>query len=87
MTSSSSKDCSHGASQGRLYGKSAWCSTTFSNTEYIQVDLGRVKTVTGIATQGDQAQDKWVTSYNLVYSFNSGIWFNYTERDITKVIS
>jgi hypothetical protein len=87
MTSSSSSDNSHSASRGRLYGGWSWCSSTTSNTQYIQVDLGQVKTVTGIATQGDKTLDKWVTSYKVSYSFGKGVWFEYKDAASTKVLS
>jgi hypothetical protein len=85
MTSSSSSDNSHIASRGRLYGGSSWCSSTTSNTEYIQADLGQVKTVTGIAAQGDNSLNKWVTSYKVSYSFDNRYWYEYKERQVTKV--
>ncbi|KAK3754635.1 hypothetical protein QZH41_014922, partial [Actinostola sp. cb2023] len=87
MTSSSSSGNSHVASRGRLYGSSSWCSSTTSNTEYIQVDLGQVKTVTGIATQGDATQDKWVTSYKVSYGFSDGVWYEYKEGQVTKIFT
>ncbi|KAK3715659.1 hypothetical protein QZH41_020735 [Actinostola sp. cb2023] len=87
MTSSSSSNNSHDASRGRLYGSSSWCSSTASNTEYIQVDLGQVKTVTGIATQGDPTQDKWVTSYKVSYGFSDGVWYEYKEGQVTKIFT
>ncbi|XP_020914078.2 discoidin, CUB and LCCL domain-containing protein 1 [Exaiptasia diaphana] len=83
MTSSSSLDISHAASRGRLYGNSSWCSSSSSNISYIQVDLGRVKTVTGIATQGNPSRDIWVKSFILRY-FRSGLWHSYKEGKATK---
>jgi hypothetical protein len=84
MTSSSSSN-SHSASRGRLYGGWSWCSSTTSNTEYIQVDLRQVKTVTGIATQGDKMLDKWTQTYKVRYSFDNRYWNEYAERQVTKV--
>uniref|UniRef100_A0A6P8GYK1 Uncharacterized protein LOC116286842 n=1 Tax=Actinia tenebrosa TaxID=6105 RepID=A0A6P8GYK1_ACTTE len=87
ITSSSSLDNSHAASHGRLYGSSSWCSSSSSNTEYIQVDLGEAKTVTGIATQGDKDLDKWVTSYKMGYSFDNRYWYKYKEEKLIKVFN
>ncbi|KAK3738382.1 hypothetical protein QZH41_017221 [Actinostola sp. cb2023] len=88
MTSSSSSNNSHDASHCRLYGSSSWCSSTTSNTEYIQVDLGQVKTVTGIATQGNPTQDKWVKSYKVSYGFSDGVdRYEYKEGQFTKIFS
>ena len=43
----------------------------------LQVDLGQVKTVTGVATQGDPSSDKWVKTYFISYSYDSLSWLNY----------
>ncbi|XP_031554030.1 lactadherin-like [Actinia tenebrosa] len=85
ITSHSSSDDYHTAPRGRLYGNSSWCSSNTSNSEYIQVDLGQIKTVTGIATQGDKALDKWVTSYKVRYSFDNRYWNEYKEGQFSKV--
>ncbi|XP_048579427.1 receptor-type tyrosine-protein phosphatase S isoform X3 [Nematostella vectensis] len=71
---SSSNDGAYTASAGRLYGGSSWCNSTSANTEYLQVDLGGVKTVTGVATQGSRTQSKWVTRYVIKYSFTGTEW-------------
>ncbi|XP_031551983.1 uncharacterized protein LOC116289233 [Actinia tenebrosa] len=77
MTSSSNLDSDHTASHGRLYGSSAWCSSTSSNTQYIQINLGQVMTVTGIATQGVHTMDKWVRTYTISYSTDGNLWSTY----------
>ncbi|XP_031554820.1 uncharacterized protein LOC116291753 isoform X2 [Actinia tenebrosa] len=77
MNSSFHLDNNHTASHGRLYGSSSWCSSTLSNTQYIQINLGQVVTVTGIATQGDHTMDKWVTTYTISYSMDGNLWNTY----------
>jgi len=57
MHASSEVDASHAAGFGRLYGSSSWCSALSSSSEYLQVDLGQMMTVTGVATQGDATSD------------------------------
>ncbi|XP_031557770.1 uncharacterized protein LOC116294321, partial [Actinia tenebrosa] len=84
LTSSSSSDNFHAASRGRLYGSSSWCSQTIGNNEYIQVDLGQVKTVTGIATQGNPHMNAWVTSYKVGYSFDNRYWNEYKQGQVVK---
>ncbi|XP_020911637.1 receptor-type tyrosine-protein phosphatase F, partial [Exaiptasia diaphana] len=79
VTASSSSDNSHDASDGRLYGDASWCSSTSSNSEYIQIDFGKMATLTGIATQGDHTDDKWVKTYILKYSFDGIQWNDYKE--------
>jgi hypothetical protein len=44
-----------------------------------------VKTVTGIATQGDKIVDKWVITYKVDYSFDERVWFEYKEGATAKV--
>ena len=78
MASSSRLNNTHTSSHGRLYGATSWCSSTSSVNEYIQVDLGQVKTVTGIATQGDPTNDKWIKTYTIRYSLNGNSWNDYT---------
>ena len=79
MTSSSHSDANHTAAFGRLYGDFSWCSNTQANTEYLQVDLGKIATLTGIATQGDKIEDEWVKTYTLKYSINGSTWTEYKE--------
>jgi len=79
MTSSSQLDSAHAARFGRLYGDASWCSKVQSNTEFLQVDLGKMVTLTGIATQGDKTMDKWVKTYTLKYSIDGSVWADYKE--------
>ena len=76
INASSRLDSSHGASFGRLYGSSSWCSSSASPSAYLQIDLGQVKTVTGVATQGNPSSDKWVTNYNIGYGYNGKTWIS-----------
>ncbi|XP_028513073.1 uncharacterized protein LOC110232869 [Exaiptasia diaphana] len=86
MTSSSKADNSHDASDGRLYGDASWCSSTSSNSEYIQIDFGKIITLTGIATQGDHTMDKWVKTYNIKYSIDGIQWNDHREGGNTAKI-
>jgi len=82
LTSSSN---SNNPSRGRLYADSSWCSVTTSSSEYVQVDLIRVTTVTGVALQGNPSAEKWVTSFIMSYSYSVNQWYNYTDGQVTKV--
>ena len=75
MRASSEVDASHAAGFGRLYGSSSWCSALSSSSEYLQVDLGQMMTVTGVATQGDPTSDKWVTRYSVQFGDFNTRWF------------
>ena len=43
-----------------------------------------MKTVTGVATQGDPSSAKWVKTYLISYSYDSSSWRNYTleQKDV-----
>ncbi|KAK3739112.1 hypothetical protein QZH41_001600 [Actinostola sp. cb2023] len=52
-------------------GAGVWCASYSSNGQYILIDLGNTKKVSGIATQGMTGiftPDAWVTSYTIRYS-------------------
>jgi len=77
MTASSELDSGHRAGYSRLYGITSWCSSSVSPPQYLEADFRKVITVTGIATQGDNEVDKWVTSYAISYGYDKQTWFNY----------
>ena len=69
---------------GRLNGRRGlnlvWCTkTTHDRTDYLQVDMGAVRSVCAVATQGGTA-DVWVTSFKLKLSLD-GTTFNYYMED------
>ena len=52
----------------------AWCAPR-GNGQYLQVDLGRNFTITGIATQGFEAlSDYYVKTYKVSHSGNGQTW-------------
>ena len=48
--------------------------------QWLQVDLDRYTVVTGIATQGRNDANQWVTSYILQYSEDGVTFVNYKEQ-------
>ncbi|XP_031574102.1 EGF-like repeat and discoidin I-like domain-containing protein 3 [Actinia tenebrosa] len=63
----------------------AWTAGGSQRGEYIQVDLGRVKMVTKIATQGrPRHSHEWVTEYSVSYSNNTMDWKNYYGDCVKK---
>ena len=74
---------------GRLnlhLGRCAWTTTSGGrDNAWIQVDLGDIKLVTGVATQGRCTDDERVTSYTVTYSIDGGNWEFYKESDGPKV--
>ena len=74
----------HRAKRGRYVG--AWCARHNNHNQWLQVDLGRTMKITGIATQGRQDADQWVTAYWVYYSLN-GVQFSRIKEwwDTVKV--
>lgn len=86
ITASSEYDENHAAVQGRLnfkafgYKTGAWSARTNNIYQWLQVDLGKYRVVTGIATQGRNIGYQWVTSYDLEYS-EDGVTFVYYKEE------
>ena len=74
---------------GRLHetrGNGGWCPLSKTDrTDYLQVDMGVVRSVCAVATQGELARDEWTTSYRLQLSTNNITWNTYKETNIEKV--
>ncbi|XP_068677363.1 uncharacterized protein [Montipora foliosa] len=77
VTASSELDGTHTQDYSRLYGIKSWCSKVVSPPQYLLFDFGKVITVSGIATQGDNEVDKWVTSYGISYGYDGQSWLSY----------
>ncbi|XP_019619698.1 PREDICTED: lactadherin-like, partial [Branchiostoma belcheri] len=70
----------HGRLNG-VAGVGAWAARTNTIGEWLQVDLGEMKTVTGTIIQGRSSADQWVTSYKLQYSLDGLNWITYASSD------
>ena len=75
---------------GRLHensgGAGGWCTkTTSDRTDYLQVDMGTVRSVCAVATQGHREGSVWTTSYKLHLSTDGVTWNTYKETNIEKV--
>lgn len=85
IIASSSWDDNHSPALGRLWLRrndplmGAWSSKSNNDYQWIQVDLGRVTRVTGIATQGRQDFDQWVESYILRYSLDGNVFTSHNR--------
>ena len=87
ITASSELINEHHAYQGRLNFKKgkgkggAWTAREKNDKQWLQVDLGSQFTrVTGVATQGREDSDKWVTEYNLQNSNKTSQFQYYKEK-------
>jgi len=70
--------CSH--NNGRLNADHAWCPSSGYQlgSIYIQIDLGSVKKVTQIATQGRAGTGQLVKTFSLSFSMDDSNWTDYT---------
>lgn len=46
----------------------AWCATNNNDQQYLQIDLGGMRKVTQIASQGRPGSNDYVSSYKISYS-------------------
>ncbi|XP_019634978.1 PREDICTED: lactadherin-like [Branchiostoma belcheri] len=85
ITASSFCCGNHEPYRGRLNGvagEGAWVVRTNTIGEWLQVDLGEMKTVTGTIIQGRYHNYyQWVTSYKLQYSVDGHSWITYASSD------
>jgi len=80
-------DDNHAAVQGRLHFKAgggkqgAWSARTNDLKQWLQIDLGNMYfKVTGVASQGRQGSNQWVTKYKLQYSTDGTTFQNYKDE-------
>ncbi|XP_031554437.1 retinoschisin-like [Actinia tenebrosa] len=63
-----------------------WAPAYPTAGQYLQVDLGQVKIVKRVATQGrDGNQVKYVTKYTIKWSIDGQTWEDHKENDVVKV--
>lgn len=84
--SASSSRSGNDPSKARLDGASAWVpSTSNDNSDYLEIDLGSVYFVCGVATQGNSGANEWTTQYKIKTSLNNRNWTVYMEHGAEKV--
>ena len=92
ITASSEYDHENGPRNARLNHKEdwpirgAWTAKTNDPNQWIQVDLGDLKRVSGVVTQGRNGQyQRWVTKFFVQYSENGETWNNVTDVNGQRV--
>ncbi|XP_048577892.1 uncharacterized protein LOC5504709 isoform X2 [Nematostella vectensis] len=70
---------------GRHYGNGAWCAATDAKGEYLQVDLGVLYRVTGVALQAKLKDtqgfvEAWVKLFKIVHSSDGITWNEHKEN-------
>ena len=58
--------------------------TAKDRTDYLQVDMGAVRSVCAVATQGLRAGANWATSYKVHLSTDGVTWNVYKENNVEK---
>jgi hypothetical protein len=53
-----------------------WCSKHNSVGQWIQLDNGKLSTISGIITQGRKDADQWVKSFRVKYKDQGGSWWD-----------
>ena len=84
--SASSSLSGRSPSDGRLKGSNAWIpATNNDNNDFLQIDLGSVYFVCGVATQGNPNNDHWTKTYKIKTSLDNVWGAFYSEGGSEKV--
>ena len=65
--------------------QAAWCAGENNANQYLQVYLGRSRTVSRVASQGHPGSAFWVTSFRLAYSVDGIFWRNALDESKSMV--
>lgn len=88
----SSNTANYLPSYGRLNNiKSAnmggsWCAGTSDENQYLQIDMKKKMTFSGIATQGAGDAQNWLTKFKIKKSDDGNSFTDHTEFGIAKVM-
>ena len=73
-------------SDGRLKGSNAWIpATNIDNNDFLQIDLGSLYFICGVATQGNPNGNDWTKTYKIKTSLDNDVWTFYSEGRSEKV--
>lgn len=79
------------AEYGRLNNKpsggmgGAWCADVSDTSRYLQIDLKKEMTLSGISTQGQSDEANWVVKYKIQHSSDGIQWQSFKEFGREKV--
>ena len=94
MESSSVYDDNHPAGFGRLNDHrglyKSWCALPADQNPYLQVDLGEIKAICGVGTQGRgkapiDSYNAWAMSYNVKLTNDTLTWIFIQRNGANKV--
>ncbi|XP_071945195.1 lactadherin-like [Antedon mediterranea] len=92
LTASTQYDARHGPEYGRLNTTpkkgniGAWGARSYDQNQWIQADIGALKWVTGVITQGrNWTYSQWVTTFEVLYSIDGNNFKYIIEADDTTM--
>jgi hypothetical protein len=59
-----------------LDSEGGWCSGANNVGQWIQLDNGKIGSISGVITQGRKDADQWVKSFKVKYKDESGSWWD-----------
>jgi len=90
ITASSQFSSGFQPAYGRLHGtrgSGCWCARQAGRTDdWLQVDIGKIIQVCGVATQGERNGNEWVTDFKLLYSSDGKKWRTYKDENAADVV-
>ncbi|XP_019647156.1 PREDICTED: lactadherin-like [Branchiostoma belcheri] len=91
LRASSSYNSSWGPNEARLYNNRAWYPGRYNQNEWLQVDLLKRTSITGIQTQGDVlaqfSTHRYVKSFKLSYSDDGEAWNTIQDDGREKIFT
>lgn len=86
ITSSSNNGPESSPCMARLHGSLGWSPrTTTNDSDFLQIDLGSVYLLCGVATQGGREGSQWTSSYTIATSLDGSTWVSMKENHTDKV--
>lgn len=86
ITSSSNNGPDSLPYMARLDGPGGWSPrTTTNNSDFLQIDLGSVYLLCGVATQGGGERRQWTSSYTIATSLDGTTWVSAKDNNVDKV--
>jgi len=88
ITSTSTRTplASYGPHQAILHNTHAWCANIANADQYLTVDLGLVKMINSIATQGNPNDDEFLKTFSISYGVLKNQWITYTETGARRLV-
>ena len=81
MSASSQRSSLSGATHGRAgnypeksRSEGGWIPSSFSQSQYLQIDLRKEMKITAVETQGADGPNYWVVSYKVQFSRDGRSW-------------